>query len=175
MNAETDQTIATVGELLAHALELELESAERYRELADTMQVHNNPDVASLFHRLASYGDAHAREVKQRAAGLELPTIAPWDFKWTCPDAPESACAEDTHYLMNRCQALQLALHNETRGQLFYAGVAESAPDPDVRFIAAEMAAEEEQHVAMLQEWLAREQCRAEEPPEDLDPPNVSE
>ena len=31
-------TITSVAEFLVHALELELESAERYRELADTME-----------------------------------------------------------------------------------------------------------------------------------------
>ena len=169
------QNIESIAEFLAHALELEVESAERYRELADNMQVHNNPEVAELFLRLARYGDAHAAEVQQRAAAFELPYISPWDFKWSCPEAPEVPCMEDAHYLMNKCQALELALYNEIRGRDFYVQVAASSPDPAVQEAAAEMAAEEDTHVAMLREWVAREACEAEKSPSDLDPPNTPE
>jgi len=169
------QNIQSLAEFLAHALELEVESAERYRELADNMQVHNNPEVADLFHKLARYGDEHAAEVQQRAAGLELPYISPWDFKWSCPEAPEAPCMENAHYLMNKCQALELALHNEIRGRDFYAQVAAGSSDPAVRDAAAEMAAEEDTHVTMLRQWVTRETCGAEQHLSDLDPPNTPE
>jgi rubrerythrin len=159
------QNIESLAEFLAHALELEVESAERYRELADSMQAHNNMDVSELFSKLARYGDAHAAEVEQRAAGIELPYIPPWNFKWTCPEAPEAPCMEDAHYMMTKCQALELALHNEIRGRDFYAQVAKSSG----------MAEEEETHVGMLREWLAREACFTQEPQPDLDPPNMPE
>jgi len=77
--------ISSVAEFLAHALEMEAESVERYRELAENMEVHNNSEVAVLFHRLAAEGDAHAEHVKRRAGMYKLPSIAPWDFKWTAP------------------------------------------------------------------------------------------
>ena len=64
MTRMTTQPIKSLAEFLAHALELEVESAERYRELADSMEVHNNPDVAELFRKLAGYGDGHAQEVR---------------------------------------------------------------------------------------------------------------
>ena len=169
------QSIESLAEFLAHALELEVESAERYRELAENMQVHNNLEVAELFEQLAGYGDAHGAEVQERAAGLELPYISPWDFKWSCPEAPEAPCMEDAHYLMTKCQALELALHNEIRGRDFYAQVAERSSDPAVRQAAAEMAAEEDTHVAMLLAWVEREACAAESRPPDLDPPNMPE
>ena len=168
-------SIESLAEFLAHAIELEVESAESYRELADNMQVHNNPEVADLFRRLACYGAAHAAEVQELAAGLELPYISPWNFKWSCPEAPEAPCMEDAHYLMNKCQALELALHNEIRGRDFYAQVAASSSDPAVQKAATEMAAEEDTHVAMLREWVTREACGAEQPPPDLDPPNMPE
>jgi len=49
MSNTEHQPIASVPEFLAHALELEAESHERYRELAECMEVHNNPEVAELF------------------------------------------------------------------------------------------------------------------------------
>jgi rubrerythrin len=169
------KSIESLAEFLAHALELEVESAERYRDLADSMRVHNNLDVSELFSKLAGYGDAHAAEVEQRAAGLDLPYISPWDFKWSCPEAPEAPCMEDAHYMMTKCQALQLALHNEIRGRDFYAQVAQSTGDPEVRRAAEEMSEEEDTHVDMLREWITREACFTQEPQPDLDPPNMPE
>ena len=167
--------ISSVAEFLAHALEMEAESAERYRELAENMAVHNNSEVAVLFHSLAAEGDAHAEHVKRRAGMYKLPSIAPWDFKWTSPDAPESVAMGDVHYLMSRRQALELALHNEIRGQDFYTQVAESSLSAEVQCIAKEMAVEEGNHVAMLREWLAKGADKLQPPLADLDPPNMPE
>ncbi len=177
MNDHAGPTIASVSELLVHALELEHESAERYRQLAETMTVHHNTEVAQLFRRMADMSDAHASEVTARAEGLLLPEIAPWDFKWSCPDSPESHCPDEVEvsYLMTPQQALQLALHNEIRGRDFYAHVASCSPAPQVRAIAGEMADEESEHVVLLKDWIAREGVTAAEPPADLDPPNMPE
>jgi len=41
--------IESTTDLLSHALALESEASERYAELAEQMQTHNNPDVAELF------------------------------------------------------------------------------------------------------------------------------
>ncbi len=167
--------ISSVAEFLAHALEMEVESAERYRELADSMEVHNNPEVAALFRRLAVEGDMHAEQVTRRSGAVELPNIAPWAFKWSSPDGPESPAMEDVHYLMNCLDALKLAWHNEVRGLAFYTQVADRSPNPRVRQLAGEMAGEEDAHVAMLQSWLNREAGDGTAPVEDLDPPNMPE
>jgi rubrerythrin len=169
------EPIATVPEFLAHALELEVEARDRYREMADCMEVHHNPEVADLFSEMAHYSELHVREVQLRAQGIELPAIAPWGFKWSCPESPEAPCAEDAHYLMNRRQALQLALHNETRARDFYLRVATRSQVTEVRTLAQEMAGEEQLHVELLTEWIARAANGAEELPEDLDPPNSPE
>ena len=82
---------------------------------------------------------------------------------------------EDAHYLMNQRDALELALHNETRGRDFYTQVAASSPNPDVQRIAAEMASEENTHVEMLKVWLARMEDDPTPPRDDLDPPHMPE
>ena len=81
MNALLSGDITSVAEFLAHALELEVESAERYDDMADNMEVHNNPGVAELFRQLAKYGKQHADAVRQQASAYDLPAISPWDFK----------------------------------------------------------------------------------------------
>ena len=168
--------ISSIAEFLAHALELEVESAERYRELADNMTVHNNPEVAALFRSLAAEGGLHVEQVKRRGAEFDLPNIAPWDFKWSCPEGPESPPMDDANYLMTKRQALELALHNEIRGRDFYMQVAERSLNAELQHIAGEMAAEEDIHVEMLRKWLAKEAANnLQQPLEDLDPPNMPE
>ncbi|MFO1113408.1 MAG: ferritin family protein [Rhodospirillales bacterium] len=80
MTDDTDNLrgINTVELFLAHALTLENEAADGYREIGDSMAVHNNPEVASLFFQMAKYGRMHADEVKDLATGLTLPHIPPW-------------------------------------------------------------------------------------------------
>ena len=167
--------IGSVGEFLAHAYALECESAERYEELADSMETHHNLEVAALFHRLAEFGEEHAAEVRRRAEGVELPRIPPWEYQWSCPEGPETSCTDEIHYLMTAAKALAIALLNELRGRDFYARVALESDDEQVRGIAAEMAEEEEGHVALLREWMERVPLDEERPPEDLDPPNTPE
>ncbi len=178
MNPTKPEAIASVGEFLAHALELEYESAERYRELAGNMAVHNNPEIAELFEYLARMSDLHAQEVEERAKEVQLPDIPPWDFKWDAAGSPEanaSAQDEELNYLMTPIQAMHLALHNEIRGRDFYARVAAGSPDAEVRQLAAEMVEEENEHAALLEERLAKMDPSRAEPVEDLDPPNMPE
>lgn len=176
MSESAGRVIESVGEFLVHALELEHESAERYRVLAETMAVHHNPEVARLFRRLADMSDAHASEVTAWAEGMLLPEIAPWDFKWQCLGSPEIDCDQVAiDYLMTPLQALELALLNERRGREFYAHVASGSPDRRVRALASEMAEEEGAHVDLLGEWLGRARQGASARPEDWDPPNTPE
>ena len=174
MSNHQPASIATIPEFLAHALELEYESAERYRELAGNLAVHNNPEIAELFDYLSRMSDLHAQEVEARAQGIVLPQIPPWDFKWAAGGSPEANAAEqddDLNYLMTPIQAL----HNEIRGRDFYAQVAAGSPDAEVRQLAAEMVEEENEHAALLEEKLAKMDPTRAEPVEDLDPPNMPE
>ena len=166
-------SIESVEEFLVHALELESESAERYLDLADSLEVHHNTQVANLFRRLAAMSEAHALEVQGRTAGLRLPKIPPWGFKWQCPGSPEGDCGGgEIHYMMTVRQALEVALLNETRGRDFYAAVGRESPNPEVRTLATEMAEEETQHVNLLTAWLQGHVDQPNAALEDLDPPN---
>ena len=169
--------IDDVGEFLVHALELEHESTAHYDQLADSMLVHHNQEVAALFQRLAQLSAEHAAEITKRAVGIELPEIAPCEFKWNCPGSPESSdCLEtDVTYQMTARQALELALHNEGRGQAFYAEVAAASGDARVHRLAGEMAREEEAHVSLLVDLLRREPGDGATAAEDLDPPHMPE
>jgi rubrerythrin len=162
-------------EFFAHALALERESADRYAELADAMEQHNNDELAVLFSRLSGYGMQHAQEVLERAQGIRLPRIEPWEYRWIDAEGPETAGYGDAHYLMTPHHALRFALENETRGRDYYARVAAETADPQVSTIAAEFAQEEDGHVRMVRDWLARVAPAAEDWDLELDPPNQPE
>ncbi|KJS38625.1 MAG: rubrerythrin [Rhodospirillaceae bacterium BRH_c57] len=161
----------SLAEFLAHAITLEDESAHRFDELADALEVHHNGDVVELFRKMAHYSRLHLADARKRAEGMDLPHIAPWDYKWPGAESPETIEVFDAHYKMTPFHALTAALDSEKRGQAFYADVAETAKDATLRALAAEFAAEEGDHVNLLQSWLARTPPPDDHWSEDMDPP----
>jgi rubrerythrin len=159
-----------VATFLAHALALEDEAADRYEELADVMEVHNNSEVALMFKQMSEFSRMHGLQVKQRAQGHVLPKLRSWEYRWNTPESPEAGAPENTHYLMTPWHALTFALANERRGLEFYANTAKASDDAEVRRLAAEMADEEQEHVAALERWLARTEKPAANWKEDPDP-----
>ena len=57
----------TVEEFLAYAILLEKEAADRYGELADTMEASGNREVGKLFRRLSEYSRMHLADATARA------------------------------------------------------------------------------------------------------------
>lgn len=164
----------TLVMFLAHAVALETEAGERYEELAGTMEMHNNPEVAGLFRKMAEFSRLHAAEVRARAEGhAPLPGLKPWEYRWTDPEPPESGDLMQAHYLMTPHHALTFALANERRGWEYYDRAARSAVDPDIRPLARAFADEEAEHVAILERWLSRTAPPEAHWDEDPDPPQV--
>ncbi|MDH5749403.1 MAG: ferritin family protein [Rhodospirillales bacterium] len=163
--------IQTVEELLAHALALEQEAAERYRDLADQMDVHNNPEVSELFARMSSVEKIHVDSIKKRAKGMDLPHIPPWEYKWLDFEPPEMVPETDVHYLMTPYHALSLALTAEERGYDFYMHVTKVVKDESALALATELAEEEREHVELMKKWLAKYPKPDSDWNEDPDPP----
>jgi rubrerythrin len=166
--------ITTLDELLTHAHVLEIEAVERYEELAGQMEVHNKPELAVLFRKMAAIEQQHVDKVKALAGGQPR-RLAPWDYTWQTAESPESVPVGQGHYRMNPHQALTLVLASEERAEAFFAGVAEQATDPVVRETATQFAVEEKQHAELLREWLARYPKPAEDWHQDLDDPVAQE
>ncbi len=159
---------------LAYSVALEEEAAERHDELADMMDVHNNPEVAGTFRKLAHYSRLHAQEIRDRSEGSDLPVIAPWDFGWETMEGPETADIGEMNYLMTTHQALKIAMGNEKRAHNFYFDISRKSPDEVVRALAGEFADEEKEHLELLEKWL--ESCPEPEGEiYDPDPPHMPE
>lgn len=164
--------MAGVPEFLAHAITLEQEAAVRFDELADMLEVHNNHQgVVELFRKMAHFSRLHLADAKARAEGMDLPRLAPWEFKWPGDESPESGSIEDAHYMMHPHHALKLALESEKQGHAFYAALAEKSAHPEVRELAEEFTEEEAEHVATLEEWLTRHPEPEPGWADDMDPP----
>ena len=161
----------TLAGLMSRACALEAEAAERYAELADQMAAHNNAEVAGLFDKLARIEGLHRDQILRRMGWSAPPE--PDAFRWETPEGPETTDYGELHYLMTPWHALKLAEHNERRAAEFFTSLAAADVEAEVRAEAAEMAAEEREHVRLIQEWLAKVQQPDPGWEQDLDPPNV--
>jgi rubrerythrin len=164
-------TIQTLPDLLAHAHALESEAAERYEELAEQMEVHHNLEVAELFRKMAAIEGKHIAKVESLASNLQLPRLAPWDYHWQDPEAPETVPVGQGHYRMTPYQALSLMLACEERALAFFTTVAGQHANLDVRAVAEQLAEEEREHLDLLRQWLSRYPEPAEDWQFDLDEP----
>lgn len=141
---------------LAHACALEESAAARFSDLAEAMKTYGNQEVAAFFAKMAEFSRLHLADARKRSGFRDLPLLSDDEFQWPDGESPEATSMEASHYLMTVDYALDLALDSERRGQSFYAGVARATIDPEVRMMAEEFAAEEAEHVAQLERWVAR-------------------
>ena len=167
---EAKKRVGDLGSLLYHAWAIEAEAEERYLDLAVQMEMHNNPEVAALFRLLAEYEGKHAAEVDGLRPDTPRMPIDPWDMSWMGPEAPESIPHGDIDYLMTPRQALELSLHAEKAARDFFARLASQTGDTEVREMAEAFAAEEEEHIALLETELEKHAADVSAP-EDWDPP----
>jgi rubrerythrin len=164
------------ADFLARAWTMEVEAAERYASFADALQTHNNREVAELFRKLARIEQMHADHILEENLSMHPPVLPPGGVRWAAgKEGPETADPGELHYRMQPYHALQVALACEQRAQKFFADLARGAPRAAVRKAAREMAAEEAEHVRLIQDWLARTPPPDKDWQHDPDPPVYSE
>jgi rubrerythrin len=150
------QGIRSAAELYAHAIAIEREAAQRYAEFARHMADLGNVAVAELFRRLAGFEAEHLETLLRRTDGVAVPEIAAAGYRWLDAGAPETAARELVFRLMTPRHALEIALGAEQRAQEFFEHVFATAADSALRALAQEMAAEEREHVSMVEDLLAQ-------------------
>jgi rubrerythrin len=171
MTRNYDDAIGTLEELLAHALLIEAEAEERYRDLAAQMEAHNNLEVANLFQKLAIYEGGHAAEIEARTDDMTLPEYAAWDYSWETPESPELINTSAMHYLISPRSALDQARIAEQQAFDFFDHLARTAPNASLAEMAKIFAAEEKEHIAMIDDMLARLAPPRDNEEDDSDPP----
>jgi rubrerythrin len=140
---------------LAHAIQLEREAARRYEELSAAMGTDGNQELKVFFGRMAHYSRLHLAEAMARGGFREVPTMAPHEYQWPDGTSPETAAWVGVDAQMGARDALLLALDGERSGHAYYASVASTTQDAELRSIAAEFASEEADHVVQLEKLLA--------------------
>lgn len=163
--------LETVADMLAFVLAVENEASERYAEMAEAMDAHNNTKVAKLFRRMSEIEDLHAESIEQQAAKLGITELPALSYRWSAPEGPESGDFADLHYLMTPREALLIARHNEEKAAAYFAELVNRSTDPEMKAMAEEMAAEEREHVEWVDNWLEDFPEDESEWQEDLDPP----
>jgi rubrerythrin len=166
--------VASASEFMAHAYAMEAEAAERYAEFADSMEVHNNREVAELFRKLSRIEQRHADQILEQMGGKKSPVLSA-DVRWQGAEGPETADPTELHYLMQPYHALQIALHNEKRARDFFAHLAKVTTNAGVRKGALEMQEDEAEHVRLIEEWLKRTPKPDANWEADQDPPMLSD
>ncbi|MBN9424468.1 MAG: rubrerythrin [Candidatus Accumulibacter sp. 66-26] len=154
-----------IHSFLAHAVTLEAEAARSFDELADAMQTCGNAEVEAFFRQMADYARLHLKEAMARAGFREQPQLSAEQFEWPDGEPPERPDWIGVDGFMDVDAALLLALASERRARHFYARIARTTEDPKIRAMAQEFAEEEDEHVALLEQWIRR--SGASVPPED--------
>ena len=172
-SAATRITPRTLTELMAQALAMENEAAQRYADLADAMEAHNNREVAKLFRKMATIEGKHASQIMTEMGWKDAPPLP--KIAWDDFEAPETAPVDEVHYLMQPYHALEIALANEKRAERFFARLVRVATVESVRKAARELLAEEREHVALVAAWMKKVPRPKKDWSHDPDPPSYTD
>jgi rubrerythrin len=161
-------------EFMARAYTMELEATERYAQFAESLETHNNREVAQLFRKLADIEALHAKRILEEMRWPSMPVLTP-AYAWQGVEGPETAPFDSLHYLMQPWHALEIALRCEQEARKYYESIAASRVPKQVREAARAMAAEEAEHVRLIKSWMARVPRPRAGWDEDPDPPRMNE
>lgn len=146
----------TLTQFMAQALAMEREAAQRYSDLADAMEMHNNREAAAMFRKMAEIERKHATRILAEMGWKDMPALPPDQPRWADFEAPETTPGDEVHYLMQPYHAMQIALVNEQRAQRFFAQLARTATVKAVIAAARELEAEEREHVKLVRAWMKK-------------------
>ena len=167
----SERPITSISDLLALAYQIEADAVQRYTELAEQMETHNNQELVTVFRDLARAEGIHAEEIRKMAGDIDLAVQAQRLGRWKKGGSPEEADLGAAHYLMTPWHALQLALTGEKQALAFFTSILDSANDAKIKERAAEFVEEEAEHVNLVYRLLRKYPEPADEWSEDDDPP----
>jgi|PersoiStandDraft_1058852.scaffolds.fasta_scaffold33702_2 rubrerythrin len=163
--------VASLNDLLAIAYQIEIDAVERYNLLADQMETHNNPELVKVFRDLARAEGIHGEEIRRLAGDFDIVAHARRIAKFERSESPEEADLTSAHYMMTPWHALQLSLDGEKRALAYFTSIVETAKDPKVKAMAAELVEEEAEHVNLVHRLLRRYPPPSDSWADDMDPP----
>ena len=142
---------------MAHTIRMEQESAAHYEKLAFEAKAQGFDDIGELFTKLGHYSFLHLTEAHRRAERLRVRHMPEEMLPWPDYLPREQNPLTNVSAKLTRLDVLQAALLGEKRGFQFYDTVAKLTHNPEVRELAQEFIREEQEHVQMLEDWIANE------------------
>ena len=142
----------TLPELFSYSLAIEREAAKRYRELERFMREIGVEELADELQRIGREEQEQHDLIQLGTSGRKLPEFAGWELSWHF-----LGCAAARHAPRSTRDALASALAFERHAQAFYLDVADNSRDDAVRAFSAEMANDEQRHIARLEVLLEQE------------------
>lgn len=140
--------IADARQLMDIAVGMEHEAARRYGQLARSMEMAGEADLADLFARLAELERSHEEGLGRWAEREGIVGVVAVDFGWRMPETFD--VDGDEVLVLTPYKALAVAVRNEERAFAFFTYLSAMAPDDRVRSLAESLAREELAHVAQL-------------------------
>jgi len=165
-----EPNVTSLTDLMAVAYQIEIDAVERYRLLADQMEMHNNTELTDIFRDLARAEGLHAEEIRRLAGDVDLAKASQLAASKR-GESPEEADMGAVHYMMTPWHALQLALGCEERALAYFTAILEKAKDSKVKAMAAELVEEEAEHVSLVHRLLLRYPQPDNTWADDPDPP----
>ena len=148
------RSIGSIEEFYAHALAIEHEAAERYREFHGWFEDRGEDILAGLCAAIGQTEEDHYRALADGCRGLQLPALSQAEHLWLEADSPEAPARELFYRVAEPRHLLEIALQGERNALEFFQGIERTTPDAKVRSAAHEMALEEEAHVLWVRNAL---------------------
>ncbi len=172
---QTPPHIDTMQDLLTAAYMVEEAAAECLTSLSHQMEVHNNPQMAELFARMAEMRAEHAATIHAAMEPAWRTEIYNREMRWLGESCPGAVEMEQAHYLMQPAHGLKIARNACARIHDFFADIAGMTQDEAIRRKATELKAEVAAHLRAVEEELARTPDPEEHWNHDDDPPVLQE
>ncbi len=151
LTSEPSTPIRSMDELLAVAMAMEKESADRYADLAARMRAAGRQELAEVFDRLVREESGHidmiagwSQQLRHHKPGTLTAEAMPhgvFDDENMALVSPE---------LLDAYRSLAIAVRNEERAFAFWSYVAAQGASPEIRDAAERMAREELEHAKTL-------------------------
>ncbi len=151
LTSEPTVSIRSMDELLAVAMAMEKESAERYTALGERMREAGQQELAEVFDRLVLEETGHiemvadwSRQAIHKPPEALPPEAAPHDV---FDDEAMGLVSPD---LLDAYRSFAIAVRNEERAFAFWSYIAALGASPEIRSAAEKMAREELEHAKTL-------------------------
>ncbi len=167
MAIRLDFSKLTLMDALDLAALIELEAYKRYKQFVEQFGTRSTHDAGAVFESMAVNENKHCEEIAERRLALfgdQPPKVTPDDLFDV--EAPEVGA---TRWDMSPLKAYYVALAAEKKAYDFYDQALRHVTQPDVKALFEELRDEEAEHVAMVEEIIAKLPPSAAEDLEDED------